>query len=80
MPGMDGYQTTAEIRRRENGSGRRTIVLALTSHAMEDERNKCLSAGMDGFISKPIRVEELAAVLESCLSRKETASVSAADS
>ncbi len=78
MPGMDGYQTTAEIRRRENGSGRRTIVLALTGHAMEDERNKCLSAGMDGFISKPIRVEELAAVLESCLSRKEIGSVSAA--
>jgi two-component system, sensor histidine kinase and response regulator len=74
---MDGYQATAEIRRRENGSGRRTIVLALTGHAMEDERAKCLSAGMDGVITKPIRVEQLAAVLESCLRPKEPSALSA---
>ena len=67
MPDVDGYETTAEIRRRERSSGRHTIVLALTAHALEGERSKCLSAGMDGFITKPIRIEDLAAVLNSCL-------------
>ena len=63
MPEMDGYQATREIRRRE-GSSRRTPVVALTANAMKGDRKKCLQAGMDDYLSKPLSPRRLAEALE----------------
>jgi signal transduction histidine kinase/CheY-like chemotaxis protein len=54
MPEMDGFQATAAIRALEAQSGRHLPVLAMTAHAMEEDRKRCLAAGMDGYIAKPI--------------------------
>ena len=62
MPGLDGLQATAEIRRRE-GNGRRTPIVALTANAMAGDRERCLAAGMDEYISKPFRADGLREVL-----------------
>jgi CheY-like chemotaxis protein/HPt (histidine-containing phosphotransfer) domain-containing protein len=59
MPELGGFEATARIRARERGTGRHVPILALTAHAMKGDRERCLAAGMDGYVSKPIQAREL---------------------
>jgi two-component system, sensor histidine kinase and response regulator len=64
MPVMGGLEATAAIRQREDGTGRRTRIVAMTAHAMNADRERCLVGGMDGFLSKPVEPHLLFAVVE----------------
>ena len=67
MPGMDGLEAVAHIRKREKTSGAHIPVVALTAHAMTTDRQKCLDAGMDGYVSKPIDMNKLKREIEKVL-------------
>jgi CheY-like chemotaxis protein len=62
MPVVDGYAATEQIRARE--SGRRIPIVALTAHALAEDRTRCLQVGMDDFITKPVGLDDLRSVLE----------------
>ena len=64
MPVMDGFAATSAIRKWEQAAGRKTTIIAMTAHAMQEDRQRCLEAGMDGYISKPFRPRELFAAVE----------------
>jgi two-component system, sensor histidine kinase and response regulator len=63
LPGLDGFQATAEIRRRE-GAGRHVPIVAMTASASQQDRERCLAAGMDDHVAKPVLVGDLGAVLD----------------
>jgi PAS domain S-box-containing protein len=69
MPEMDGLEATAAIREREMSTGAHQAIVALTAHAMKGDREKCLAGGMDGYLTKPIRPNELDQLLEIYVAR-----------
>jgi PAS domain S-box-containing protein len=69
MPEMDGLEATAAIREKEKSTGAHQAVVALTAHAMKGDREKCMAGGMDGYLTKPIRPNELDQLLEIYVAR-----------
>ena len=63
MPRMDGIEATGRIRQRESRTGGRVPIVALTAHAMKGDRERCLESGMDDYISKPVDMDQLLAML-----------------
>jgi CheY-like chemotaxis protein len=72
MPEMDGLEATAAIRTRERGTSVHLPILAMTAHAMKGDEEECLAAGMDGYITKPIRSEDLFAAVDRYLQVEQT--------
>lgn len=64
MPQMDGYDATKAIRRLEMGTGSHLPILALTAHAMVEDEQKCLAAGMDSYLTKPIVTKLLVSTIK----------------
>jgi len=73
MPGMDGFEATATIRAKEKLTGGHVPIIAMTAHALKADRERCFAAGMDGYVSKPIRTSELFSTIESLLVNKGSA-------
>jgi two-component system sensor histidine kinase/response regulator len=68
MPQMDGYEATAEIRKQEAGTLRHIPIVAMTAHVAAKDRERCFTAGMDHYLAKPIRVDDLRKLLDKILS------------
>jgi CheY-like chemotaxis protein/nitrogen-specific signal transduction histidine kinase len=78
MPDMDGLEATAVLREREKGSGRHIPVIAMTAHALKGDRERCLAAGMDAYVPKPIQADELRRVIDELLPPASAPAVGAA--
>jgi len=68
MPDMDGFEATGIIRAREKSTGMHVPIIAMTAHTMKGDEERCLAAGMDGYVSKPVQVEQLFATIDTVLS------------
>ena len=73
MPGMDGFEATAAIRAKEKLTGGHVPIIAMTAHALKGDQERCISAGMDAYVSKPIRTSELFSTIERLLANKDSA-------
>jgi len=69
MPELNGYETTLAIRQKEQGTNQHMPIIAMTAYAVKGDREKCLAAGMDGYVSKPIRPDKLRDEIETVLQR-----------
>jgi signal transduction histidine kinase/CheY-like chemotaxis protein len=69
MPNMDGFEVTSRIRRREATSGEHLPIIALTAHALMGDRERCLTAGMDGYLAKPLHPEDMFKMIADILSK-----------
>jgi two-component system, sensor histidine kinase and response regulator len=74
MPEMDGFEATRAIREREKETGRHTPIVAMTAHGMQGDKERCIEAGMDDYVSKPIRTKELFEVMEKVTGKSSTVS------
>jgi two-component system sensor histidine kinase/response regulator len=74
MPDVDGFEATTMLREKEKATGRRQSVVAMTALAMSGDRERCIAVGMDGYISKPLRPQELDELLDIYVARKKDAS------
>ena len=83
MPEMDGYETVARLRHREsspdNKMSSRTHIIACTAFSLPGDREKCMKSGMDNYVSKPVRIENLAAAIQSFLAKNAASEESKAD-
>jgi two-component system, sensor histidine kinase and response regulator len=79
MPEMDGHEAAAQIRKREEGSGAHTPIIAMTAYAMEGDRQRALEAGMDDYLSKPVNLESLGETLERWVRQTDAAEASGQD-
>jgi len=79
MPEMDGFQATAAIRAREKSTGSHIPIIAMTAHSLVGDQERCLAAGMDGYVSKPIRTHQLFSVIEGFFAKQAETDPSALD-
>ena len=77
MPELDGFEVAAAVRVREEGTGRRLPLVAVTAHAMQGDRERCFEAGMDGYLSKPLQFDLLAQAIADVLADSEVAASAA---
>jgi CheY-like chemotaxis protein len=69
MPEIDGFEAIEIIRKKEGTTGTHSQVVAMTAHAMQGDKERCLAAGVDGYLSKPLKVKEFLAVMQAVLER-----------